>query len=254
MKNLLLRIYNFIIFYRREKKIVIIIPSYNNSKWYKRNLDSVLSQHYSNYSVIYIDDNSSDNTAELVESYTNMHKNITLIKNKNRNGALKNIYEAIKLCDDNDIIVTLDGDDWFAHEKVLSTINYYYSKYDIWITYGQFIRWPFGEIGQCKELNSNVDFRKLDNWYPSHLRTFYAWLFKGIKDQDLKAENEFFIVSWDLAFMIPMLEMAKAHFKFINQILYVYNMNTPINDFRINQQKQIKAAQIIKNKEKYSAI
>ncbi len=39
---------------------VIEITSYNSIKWYKQNLDSVFSQTYPYYRVIYIDDNSID--------------------------------------------------------------------------------------------------------------------------------------------------------------------------------------------------
>ena len=52
-----------------EKHIVVVVPSRNNSQWYKKNLDSVLNQKYSNYQVIYIDDQSTDNNGILVENY-----------------------------------------------------------------------------------------------------------------------------------------------------------------------------------------
>jgi len=49
-----------------EKPIVVVIPSYNNSKWCDWNLSSVFQQKYNNYRVVYIDDCSNDNTYELV--------------------------------------------------------------------------------------------------------------------------------------------------------------------------------------------
>ena len=111
-----------------EKNMVVVIPSYNNSRYYKANLDSVLSQKYTNFRAIYIDDCSPDGTGDLVEEYIKQHdthNRITLIKNSTRQGAMANLYHAIHSCDDNDIILTLDGDDWFAHKKVLSKINLY---------------------------------------------------------------------------------------------------------------------------------
>ena len=47
----------------------VVIPSYNNSKWYDKNLESVFSQTYQNWKLFYVDDHSSDNTGELVEQY-----------------------------------------------------------------------------------------------------------------------------------------------------------------------------------------
>jgi teichuronic acid biosynthesis glycosyltransferase TuaG len=48
---------------------VFIIPSYNNQDWYKYNIKSINKQSYNNWRAIYIDDNSTDNTLELVKKY-----------------------------------------------------------------------------------------------------------------------------------------------------------------------------------------
>ena len=53
----------------KEHPLVVIIPSYNNAQWYKKNLDSVFNQRYSNYRIIYLDDASTDQTGYLVEKY-----------------------------------------------------------------------------------------------------------------------------------------------------------------------------------------
>ena len=49
--------------------MVIVIASYNNERWVEENLKSVFMQDYSNYRVIYIDDASTDGTADLAEPY-----------------------------------------------------------------------------------------------------------------------------------------------------------------------------------------
>ena len=52
-----------------EKNFVFIVPSYNNSEWYIKNISSIFNQNYSNYRVIYIDDASTDNTGTLVKNF-----------------------------------------------------------------------------------------------------------------------------------------------------------------------------------------
>jgi glycosyltransferase involved in cell wall biosynthesis len=52
-------IFLFVVFvglYPSEKKIVVIIPSYNNAEFFLNNIDSVIQQKYENYRVLYIDD------------------------------------------------------------------------------------------------------------------------------------------------------------------------------------------------------
>ncbi len=56
-------------FLAAERPIAIVIPSYNNEKWYLKNLDSILHQHYGNYRIIYVNDCSGDGTAALVEEH-----------------------------------------------------------------------------------------------------------------------------------------------------------------------------------------
>lgn len=243
-----------------ERHIVVIIPSYNNKEWYTKNLDSVFCQKYHNYHVIYIDDNSPDGTGDLVESYIiekEQTNKVILIKNTERKLALANLYYAIHSCEDTDIIITLDGDDWLAHENVLGVINNVYANPDIWVTYGQFKEYPTGKGGFCCAYPQRVirqcGFRKhLPT--PSHLRSFYAGLFKQIKLEDLLYEGQFYPMTWDLAMMIPMLEMAPKHFKFISDILYIYNNANPINDHKVSKQLQRNLHLHIQKQRKYSPI
>lgn len=240
-----------------SKRFVVVIASYNNKDWYKKNLDSVFMQKYKNYHVIYVDDCSSDRTGALVEKYVkDLHHEqyVTLIKNKERRGAMANYYDAVHLCDDASIIVQLDGDDWFAHDHVLDLLNRVYNDSDVWLTYGQFKKYPSGKKGFCKDIPSKIieanEFRSY-KWVTSALRTFYAGLFKLIKKEDVLVDGEFFPMTHDLAIMFPMLEMAGSRIKFISDVLYIYNRANCINDNKVNGELQRELDRFIRAKEKY---
>ncbi len=235
-----------------EKPIVIIIPSYNNQKYCKKNLESVFKQHYQNYRVVYIDDCSTDKTYELVtQTITDYQQwdRVTLVKNKKRCGALENLYNTIHACQDYEIIITVDGDDWLENLDVLARINQEYQDPDVWLTYGQFRFWPAGNKGYCREISAeaikNGNIRRCCG-LATHLRTFYAGLFKRIKVEDLQHAGKFFPVTWDKAMMAPMLEMASPnHFRFIPDVLYVYNFINPLSDARLHGNLQNKLTAII---------
>ena len=55
--------------------ICVVIPSYNNfaNIRFMFNLKSVLDQDYSNYHIVYVDDNSNDNTGNYAEKYFVKH-------------------------------------------------------------------------------------------------------------------------------------------------------------------------------------
>ena len=240
-----------------DKYFMIVIPSYNNQQWYERNLASVINQNYENFHVIYTDDCSPDGTGNLVEKYLEEHDNnhkVTLIKNTTRYGALYNLYHMINMCDDNTIIVTLDGDDWFPDNEVLTRLNTVYSSDEIWLTYGQFKLHPSATIGWASpmpdyivENNSFRDFQHL----PTHLRTFYAWLFKQIKLEDLLYMGQFYSMTWDMVMMFPMIEMAGERHRFISDIMYIYNDENSISDHHVSRQLQAHLAQVVKKKKRY---
>lgn len=242
-------------------KFVVITPSYNNESWCIENIKSILNQNYTNFRVIYINDCSTDRTGTLINNYINNHENKNIVKfinNSNRYGALQNIYNAIHSCHDSEVVVMVDGDDWLYDNNVLNYLDSVYQDKNIWLTYGQFIGYPCKSLGWCREFPELVCkdnlFRKYD-WISTHLKTFYAGLFKKIKINDLKFQDKFFEVNSDFAFMLPMLEMCtNKHFKYIDRILYVYNVQNPISDFRINSNKQNDCAYYIRNLKPYEPL
>lgn len=242
------------------KKIVVIIPSYKNERWCIKNIESVLSQDYENFRVIFTDDLSPDNTLTLVENYVNSKgaaEKVEIVKNSERVGALKNIYDMIYSCDDNDIIVNIDGDDDFTHNSVLTRISKEYDK-DVWMTYGSYQDWPNKSRGCCRPyepnvINSNL-FRNVP-WRASHARTFYAWLFKKIKLEDFyDPKGKFLDMAWDVSIMLPLLELSGSRHSYIHDILYNYNNENPISDYKVNVGRQGMLDGFIRRKPKYNKI
>lgn len=242
-----------------EKPMVIIIPSYNNAMWYMKNLGSVFDQEYQNYRIIYIDDCSSDDTSLLVERMVlekHQEGRCTLICNKERRGALANLYYAILQCEDDAIVVTLDGDDWFAHTKVLQKLNEVYLTQNVWLTHGTLRELRRGKEGWCIPIPKSIVAKNAFRSFrcPSHLRTFYAWLFKKIRFEDLQYEGDFFKMTWDQAIMFPMLEMAGERHAYIDEVVYIYNDVTPLNDNKVNPQLQRDLEAIIRGKPAYQRL
>lgn len=66
----------------RDVILTIVICTYNRSNILKQCLDSLLKQttHHYAYSIIVVDNNSTDGTADLIHTYTLKYNNITYIK------------------------------------------------------------------------------------------------------------------------------------------------------------------------------
>ena len=247
--------------------ITLIIPSYNNATCYEKNLESALSQDYPYYDIIYIDDCSTDGTGELVLDYIATHtiiQQFTFIQNDYNRKALANIFRVIHMCPNDDLIVILDGDDFFADTHVLSFIARKFAQENIWMSYAQYINVPeemaiaqkIPVLGYAKptppELIESGEYRKFTGWCWSGLRAFYAGLFKQIKIEDMIFRSmeyigKFFPTSYDGAIMYPMLEMCGTHFAHIPEILLHRNIDTPLNDFKIHRDLQRECGKILRS-------
>jgi len=135
-----------------EKPIVVVVCSYNNHKWTNNTLDSIFSQHYSNFRLIIVDDYSSDGNQQIIQSYIdthNLHSKVTFIQNSKRCRKLFNLYRVLYECNDDEIVVMVDGDDSLAHQNVFSCLNTLYSDEDIWFTFGQYRNVPASQAILC---------------------------------------------------------------------------------------------------------
>ncbi len=161
------------------------------------------------------------------------------IFNSTNLGSLNSIINGIaelKCCDD-DVIVIVDGDDWLYDSNALEKVAKVYSQEPIFLTYGNYETFPFSFEGNPIELAPEIIENKKYRNYPfffTHLKTFKFYLWRHIKDEDLRdREGNYFRAGGDVAIMWPMLEMAGNRFRPISEIIYVYNISNPLNDFKL---------------------
>jgi len=241
-------------------EFVVMIPSYNNGKNNQNRciacLESVICQTYPHYSVIYVEDCSTDDTAALVDKFVADHhveNKFTVIHNKERKGSLRNVYETIHSIAPEKIVVDLDGDDALAHDKVLERLAEVFADKNIWLSFGNVTCWPSKWTGPTEpvpqELITKNKMRSYrDIWLP--VRTFYAKLFHQIKKEDLlQKDGNFYVAGGDMAFMAAMLDMAsQGHFKKLSEVLYIYYVDNPLRDARINYTLQRDSTREIRKK------
>jgi glycosyltransferase involved in cell wall biosynthesis len=239
-----------------EIKFKVVVPTFNAEKWIQKCIDSISKQQYSNWEAIIIDDLSTDNTRREISksAFSDM---FTLRFNKTRKRALQNLVEGIKClnCEDEDVIVIIDGDDWLPHEGVFSRLVREYQNPDIWLTYGTYEIYPRGVMtDKTRQVTKDDDIRRGPMLY-RHLRTFKYFLWKNVKDEDLryKLTGEYYPTSYDVAMMKPMVEMAGIyHVKHIDEKMYVYNHGNPLGDGKVNYRFQAACGGEIRKRPRYS--
>jgi hypothetical protein len=120
------------------------------------------------------------------------------------------------------------------------------------ITHGSFI-YSDGRPGFSRPFIVNQLRTSIAN--ATHLRSWRAKLWKSINKEDLFVNGWYAETAGDVFFMLPMLEMAGndriCHMK---DILYIYNESNPLNDHKVNLQKQLTFANISRSKSKYKKL
>lgn len=208
----------------QNRPFAIAIIGLNNGAYVEKTLASVFSQVYENYRVIYIDDGSKDGSFDLARDliYDGGHLGqVTLVQNEESIGVLANVVRAVQSCKDDEIMVIVGGEDLLAHEWVLQRLNLYYADPDLWLTYGQYRDFPAYTLGSCHPCEEEK--LRLQPFAAAHLKTFYAALFKKVRESDFVLSGKFLPSCAEMAYMIPMLELAKGHSHFIEETLYVRN-------------------------------
>jgi glycosyltransferase involved in cell wall biosynthesis len=106
----------------KDELVSIIIPSFNRANIITATLRSVISQSYTNWECIIIDDNSTDNTKEIIQNIIKYDNRFRLISNVRKKGAQGARNTGI-LCSNGEWICFLDSDDILLKDSIKDRID-----------------------------------------------------------------------------------------------------------------------------------
>jgi glycosyltransferase involved in cell wall biosynthesis len=245
-------------------KFKIVVPTYNTEHWIARCLQTIQLQTHSDFECIVFDDASTDRTGLVIDRYfeANPDSRFRVVHNTKNVKALANIVEGFRQLeskkDPESVLMVIDGDDFLFSEYVLEIVAHAYEQTGALLTYGNHVHHPTGGKSNCEplpqEVIANRSFRKY-KFVTSHLRTFKSKLWNTIQDEDLRDEDgSYYGSGWDVAFMMPMLEMAAERILFIPNVLYCYNRFNPLSDDQIRQPEQHRIEMRVRNGRKYDLL
>jgi glycosyltransferase involved in cell wall biosynthesis len=222
----------------------IIIIGGPAEKYIERCLNSIVNQNMTDWEACVVLDPVGDQTFEKAKRFAS--PKIKVIQNESQLYALPNILKCVEELkpSDDDVLVTVDADDWLEGANALTILDGYYKREpNLLVTHGSWQSYPNkNEItnnNAYSELDFNKGIRKV-GFRASHLRTFKYKLWKRINVEDMKGpDGDFYKSAWDLAFMWPLVEMAGVHrTRYIPEVLYNYNQETPFNDAKVRLEEQ----------------
>lgn len=225
-------------------KISVYITSYNQNKFLKEAIDSVLNQTVTPYQVIIVDDCSSDGSRDIIAAYASRHQRlITPIYHETNTGVAQTRIDALQAVS-GDYVTYVDGDDRLLPTKLEkeSTVMKGHPKAKIVFSNTYYINEAGRRIGLWADnerpAEGNVFFNIFTNDFPAYtpfrneLVDFREWEKIGFHDPHLTIYEDF-----DMR--IRLTKTCPA----------VY-CEAPLNEYRLHK----KGLSTVKREEQYNAI
>ncbi len=116
-----------------KPKISVVMPVYNGQKYLRSAVDSIISQTFTDFEYIIIDDGSTDNTSKILSSYTD-HRIMVITHPKNL-GIVKSLNEGLARSK-GDYIARMDADDISVPDRLEQQYRYMSENDDVVVCAG----------------------------------------------------------------------------------------------------------------------
>lgn len=99
-------------------KVTVMIPTYNQSAYLGKCIESALEQDCPNLEVVVSDDASTDDTREIVAPFL-QDSRLKYYRNEKNLGRVANYRQTLHHRAGGDYVINLDGDDWFVNPSYI---------------------------------------------------------------------------------------------------------------------------------------
>jgi len=110
-----------------KEMVSIITPLYNSEEFIKDTVDSVLSQTYTNWEMVIVDDASTDKSVPIIQELIDGDGRVKLLRLPKNVGAAQARNRALELCSGR-FIAFLDSDDVWYPEKLEKQLGFMLAK------------------------------------------------------------------------------------------------------------------------------
>lgn len=231
--------------------VSVIVPVYNGAEYIAKALDCIVGQTLHEIEIICVDDGSTDETVEIIQSFQKTDQRITLYQNEKINAGAARNYGMDRA--KGKYLVFWDGDDLFetdALEKMyyqmendladicVCNANHYDTEKDLYVSKNQYLKKRLlpEVIPFSKETNAKYifNFTAQVAWNKMFLRKFVQE--NGIRFQEIPRINDHYFVSicMLLAARITIVDKVLVHYRAIqSNNLTGHSSQTPLCKYQV---------------------
>ena len=211
----------------------IVIPTYNQSELLFKAINSLVNQTYINWEAIIVDNNSTDNTDEIINYFTDIRIKKYKIRNKGIIALSRNYgIEKSK----GKYICFLDTDDYWFSNKLEVVKEYILLGYNF-ICHGEKWLWPKGKYIFKKYRNSNKNLYKKLLFKGNNLSTSAITVEKKLllRNNSFNARKSFIGIE-DYELWLRLANDNKTKYISIEKILGVFRVHPNSNSKKLKRQ------------------
>ena len=213
-------------------KFVVVTPAYNCAEKIDLTIRSVAMQTWNDWSMIILNDMSTDSTKEAIIDACKKYdieygKKLRVVDRHEKYGEVRNTFDVCKDLDSESVVVRLDAGDWITDMGCFQILDMIYKQHDpavMWTNQ----RWSWTNQSICGPIDPSVSLYE-QPWRSSHLKTFRVRDFHGINEKNFKdSEGNWIMIACDQAVFLPMMERARRKNRpliFLPMIMYHYDID-----------------------------
>lgn len=201
----------------------VLIANYNNGRYLQEAINSVLTQTYTNWEIVIVDDKSTDNSFEIYEKYKNDSR-FHIYLNNNNKGCGFTKSRCVKLAH-GELCGFLDPDDKLDQEAVDVMVKEHETYLECSLIYSTHYLWnDYSEIRTVQDMVGKMldgeDFLISSYYCISHFATFKKSAYDNTEGIDEKLPR-----TVDVDLYLKLEETGKC--RFVNKTLYYYRQTNP---------------------------
>jgi len=216
----------------KQNRFVFVSPMWNASATLGQMLASVVAQSYDNWKVILVDDVSDPaevlHEREIIDRWRHIVDpgdtgKIHVTWNNEKKWEVANVLHGISMCEDDDIVCRIDGDDWLTDLDALAYLNEVYKQTGaeaLWTAH----RWGFTDKNISGPMSPDANPHRTP-WVSSHLKTFRKRLINGIPYENFTNMNGDLVRrAGDQSLYLPVLYRTKRR-GYVPRVFYHYSID-----------------------------
>jgi glycosyltransferase involved in cell wall biosynthesis len=226
------------------RKISILIANYNNGKYFEECYESIISQTYTNWEVIIVDDKSTDNSLNIIKKIINNDPRFKLYENENNKGCGFTKGKCMEFAE-GEICGYVDPDDALYPTALEKSVSEYENNSEIVATYSRMMMCDENLVADKTFSNTKQIY---NDEYFFNCPVQFAHFFTFRKDIYLKTEgiDPELTSAVDQDLYLKILDHGNP--SFIDEDLYLYRLHSRgISQFKSKKNAKNSFAKVIHN-------